>query len=128
AAAFAAEASGRLRGVPGVALATSGPGATNLLTGIGSCYFDSTPAVFITGQVNRNEQKKDRPIRQLGFQETDIVSMAHPITKGAWLVESPEDIPAIMARAFELALTGRPGPVIVDIPMDVQRAEIDVEP
>src|SRR5215216_1680233 len=71
AAAFAADASGRMTGIPGVAMATSGPGATNLLTGIGSCYFDSSPAVFITGQVNRDEQKGDRPIRQLGFQETD---------------------------------------------------------
>ncbi|MEL4383250.1 thiamine pyrophosphate-binding protein, partial [Shewanella algae] len=69
-AAFAADAYGRITGVPGVALATSGPGATNLLTGIGSCYFDSSPAVFITGQVNRNEQKGDKRIRQLGFQET----------------------------------------------------------
>ena len=65
AAAFAAEAVGRMTGVPGVALATSGPGATNLLTGIGSCYFDSSPAVFITGQVNRDEQKGSRPVRQL---------------------------------------------------------------
>src|SRR3954464_8225319 len=80
-AAFAADAYGRMTGRPGVALATSGPGATNLLTGIGSCHFDSTPAVFITGQVNRDEQKGDRAIRQLGFQETDIVAMAAPITK-----------------------------------------------
>ena len=67
AAAFAADATGRLTGIPGVAMATSGPGATNLLTGIGSCYFDSVPAIFITGQVNRSEQKGTRPIRQLGF-------------------------------------------------------------
>ena len=72
AAAFAAETLGRVTGVPGVAMATSGPGATNLLTGIGSCYFDSSPAVFITGQVNREEQKKSLPIRQLGFQERSI--------------------------------------------------------
>src|SRR5947208_7129697 len=78
AAAFAAEALGRMTGVPGVAMATSGPGATNLLTGIGSCYFDSSPAVFITGQVNRHEQKGNQPIRQLGFQETDIVAMVGP--------------------------------------------------
>src|SRR4030095_7474701 len=75
AAAFAADAVGRMTGTPGVAMATSGPGATNLLTGIGSCYFDSSPAVFLTGQVNRSEQKGDRRIRQLGFQETDIVAM-----------------------------------------------------
>jgi acetolactate synthase-1/2/3 large subunit len=124
-AAFAADAVGRLCGLPGVALATSGPGAVNLLTGIGSCYFDSTPAVFITGQVNRNEQKGERPIRQLGFQETDIVSMARPLTKAAWMVRAPEEIPAALRRAFRLAGEGRPGPVLLDIPMDVQRAQID---
>src|ERR1700683_5271614 len=70
AAAFAADAVGRMTGIPGVAMATSGPGAANLLTGIGSCHFDSSPAVFITGQVNRDEQKGERRIRQLGFQET----------------------------------------------------------
>jgi acetolactate synthase-1/2/3 large subunit len=125
AAAFAADAVGRLTGKPGVAMATSGPGATNLLTGIGSCYFDSSPAVFITGQVNRHEQKGDRPIRQLGFQETDIVSMVRPIIKAAWLVQRSEDLARILHDAFELAVTGRPGPVLVDIPMDIQRAEAD---
>jgi acetolactate synthase-1/2/3 large subunit len=125
AAAFAADAYGRMTGVPGIAMATSGPGATNLLTGIGSCYFDSSPAVFITGQVNRHEQKKDRAIRQLGFQETDIVSMAKPITKAAWLVENAEDFPDLLDRAFELAVSGRPGPVLLDLPMDIQRIKID---
>ncbi len=124
AAAFAAEAMARITGVPGVAMATSGPGATNLLTGIGSCYFDSIPAVFITGQVNLKEQKGNRPIRQLGFQETDIVSMAVPITKAVWRVQSPEDIPLILEQAFACALSGRPGPVLIDIPMDIQRSEI----
>jgi acetolactate synthase-1/2/3 large subunit len=129
AAGFAAEACARMTGVPGVALATSGPGATNLLTAIGSCFFDSTPAVFITGQVNRNELKGQRAVRQSGFQETDIVAIARPITKAAWLIESPEDVPAMLARAFATALGGRPGPVLVDIPMDVQRATISaVEP
>src|SRR6266850_5940558 len=104
AAAFAAEGVGRMTGIPGVAMATSGPGATNLLTGIGSCYFDSVPAVFITGQVNRSEQKGDRAIRQLGFQETDIVSMAAPITKAAWSLRSAEDIPRMLADAFALAV------------------------
>jgi acetolactate synthase-1/2/3 large subunit len=127
AAAFAADATGRITGVPGVAMATSGPGATNLLTGIGSCFFDSSPAVFITGQVNRHELKGDRKIRQLGFQETDIVSMAAPITKAAWQVLDPKDLAETLERAFALAIEGRPGPVLVDIPMDVQRAEIEIE-
>jgi acetolactate synthase-1/2/3 large subunit len=124
-AAFAADAYGRMTGVPGVAMATSGPGATNLLTGIGSCYFDSSPAVFITGQVNRHEQKGDRKIRQLGFQETDIVTMARPITKAAVRVTTPEEVPVALEQAFAVATSGRPGPVVLDIPMDVQRALIE---
>lgn len=123
-AAFAAEGWARMTGLPGVAFATSGPGATNLLTGIGSCYFDSVPAVFITGQVNRHEQKGELAIRQLGFQETDIVSMVRPITKAVWQVQNPEEFPELLHRAFQLALEGRPGPVLIDIPMDVQRVEI----
>ncbi|MBL7043929.1 MAG: thiamine pyrophosphate-binding protein [Pirellulaceae bacterium] len=126
AAAFAAEAFGRMTGTPGVAFATSGPGATNLLTGIGSCYFDSSPAVFITGQVNRHEMKGDRGIRQLGFQETDIVSVAQPLTKAAWLIHKPELLPSMLDNAFSLAMLGRPGPVLLDIPMDVQREVIRV--
>jgi acetolactate synthase I/II/III large subunit len=125
AAAFAAEGFARMTGIPGVSFATSGPGATNLLTGIGSCYFDSIPAIFITGQVNRNEQKGNRPVRQLGFQETDIVSIAAPITKAAWRIDCPEDLPALLNKAYHIALSGRPGPVLLDIPMDVQRSDIE---
>jgi len=128
AAAFAAEGYGRMTGVPGVAMATSGPGATNLLTGVGSCYFDSTPAVFITGQVNRHEQKGNKAIRQLGFQETDIVSMAAPITKHATMVQNPESLQESLEHAFETATSGRPGPVLLDIPMDVQRLQIEPKP
>ena len=128
AAAFGADAVGRVTGIPGVAIATSGPGAINLLTGIGSCYFDSSPTVFITGQVNRYEQKGTRNIRQLGFQEAEIVSMANPISKAAWLVSSPEEVPGFLEKAFLLAASGRPGPVLLDIPMDVQRAEIRLDP
>jgi acetolactate synthase-1/2/3 large subunit len=124
-AAFAAEGYARVTGLPGIALATSGPGATNLLTGIGSCYFDSTPAVFITGQVNRHELKGDREIRQLGFQETDIVTMAKPITKACFHVSDANDLPNIFENAFKVALEGRPGPVLIDIPMDVQRIQIE---
>lgn len=124
AAAFAAEAYGRVTGLPGIALATSGPGATNLLTGIGSCYFDSTPAIFITGQVNRHELKGERDIRQLGFQETDIVTMARPVTKACFQISDPDQLPQVFEDAFRIALEGRPGPVLIDIPMDVQRAQI----
>lgn len=123
-AAFAADAYGRITGVPGIALATSGPGATNLLTGIASCYFDSSPGVFITGQVNTFEQKGDRPIRQLGFQETDIVSMARPVCKACYEVRDAGELPAVFEAAFAEALGGRPGPVLIDIPMNVQRGEV----
>jgi acetolactate synthase-1/2/3 large subunit len=125
-AAFAAEGFARISGLPGIALATSGPGATNLLTGIGSCYFDSTPAIFITGQVNRHELKGDSGLRQLGFQETDIITMAKPITKYCVQVNDPNEIPLILEKAYTIALEGRPGPVLIDIPMDVQRTQIEV--
>lgn len=124
-AAFAAEAYARVTGLPGVALATSGPGATNLLTGIGSCYFDSIPAIFITGQVNRHEFKGDRNIRQYGFQETDVVAMAKPITKACFQIKEPDEISTIFEKAFKIALEGRPGPVLIDIPMDIQRYQME---
>lgn len=123
-AAFAAEGHARISGRPFVAMATSGPGATNLVTGIGSCFFDSVPAVFITGQVNRHEMKGALAVRQLGFQETDIVDMVKSITKAAIQVRDPEQLQTILEDAFRLAREGRPGPVLIDIPMDVQRADI----
>ncbi len=125
-ASFAADGYAREKNLPGVALATSGPGATNLLTGIGNCYFDSVPAVFITGQVNTHEQKGKREIRQLGFQETDIVSMAKPVTKAAYAISHESEIERIFYEAFSTAISGRPGPVLIDIPMNIQRAEITV--
>lgn len=127
-AAFAAEGFARISGIPGIALATSGPGATNLLTGIGSCYFDSTPCIFITGQVNRHELKLDKNIRQLGFQETDIVAMALPITKACFQILDQNELPDILNQAFEISTSGRPGPVLIDIPLDIQRLKIDSAP
>ena len=121
---FAADAYSRVKNIPGVALATSGPGATNLLTGIASCYFDSTPAIFITGQVNTHEQKGTKNIRQLGFQETDIISMAKPITKACFNITDAQALPRILEEAYQIATTDRPGPVLVDIPMDKQRENI----
>ena len=125
AAGFAAEGSARVQGIPGIALATSGPGATNLLTAIGSCYFDSVPAVFITGQVNTSESKGSLLIRQLGFQETDIVTMAKPICKRVFAVKSSAEIPQVLEDAFNVSLHGRQGPCLIDIPMDLQAEEID---
>lgn len=124
AASFAVSGWSQATGKVGVCLATSGPGATNLITGIATCYFDSVPAVFITGQVNRKELSTDKNLRQLGFQETNIVDIVRPITKGAWQVQDVEDVPRILEGAFNLAKSGRYGPVLIDIPMDVQRENI----
>lgn len=124
AAAFAADGMARISGRPGIAMATSGPGAINLLTGVGSSYFDSSPTIFITGQVNRSEKKGDLQIRQLGFQEADIVAISRPLTKGSWSVDNSQNIPSVLANAFRESLSGRPGPILLDIPMDVQREQV----
>jgi acetolactate synthase-1/2/3 large subunit len=126
AAAFAAEGYSRSGGNSiGVAMATSGPGATNMITGIASCFFDSIPCIFITGQVNTYEFKFNKPVRQVGFQETDIVNLVKPITKYAELVTEPDKIRYYLEKAFYMAKSGRPGPVLLDIPMNIQRAEIN---
>jgi len=128
-AAFAAE--GVARHTKGktiaVAMGTSGPGATNLITGIGSCWFDSVPCLFITGQVNTRELKGDRAIRQQGFQELDIVQVAHSLTKYAVRVDRAEDLLPELHKAISIALSGRQGPVLLDIPNDVQRMDISDE-
>jgi acetolactate synthase-1/2/3 large subunit len=127
AAAFAAEGYSRSGDNIGVAMATSGPGATNLITGIASCFFDSTPCIFITGQVNTYEFKFNKSVRQIGFQETDIVNLVKPITKYAALVTEPDKIRYYLEKAFYMAKSGRPGPVLLDIPMNIQRAEIKLK-
>jgi acetolactate synthase-1/2/3 large subunit len=126
AAAIAAEGYARAGGSIGVAMATSGPGATNLITGIGSCFFDSVPCLFITGQVNTYEYKFKKPVRQIGFQETDIVSIVRPIVKESRFVDDENAIRAVLEGSIDCATGGRPGPVLIDIPLNIQRAEIDV--
>src|ERR1041384_4636104 len=108
-----AQATGRV----GVCMATSGPGATNLVTPIADAYMDSVPIVAITGQVARPYIGTD------AFQEADIQGITLPITKHNFLVQDGEEIPRIMAEAFHLASTGRPGPVLVDVPKDVLQAQ-----
>lgn len=125
AAAMAAEAYSRVTKNLGAAVATSGPGATNLITGICCAWFDSIPTLFITGQVNTHETKGKRKIRQLGFQETDIVDIVRPITKFAQLITDPSQIRYVLEKAVYLARSGRPGPVLIDIPLNVQHAEIN---
>ena len=129
AAAFAAQGVARQASGTSLALAmgTSGPGATNLLTGIGSCWFDSIPYLFITGQVNVSELKGGRSIRQQGFQELDIVSMARSITKYSALVTEAEQLLPELHRALSLAQSGRKGPVLLGIPNNIQRMDIDDE-
>ena len=124
AAAMAAEGYSRTSGNFGVAMATSGPGATNLITGIGSCFFDSIPSLFITGQVNTYEFKFERPVRQVGFQETDIVKIVNPIVKYSLLIVEPEKIKCILEKSLITAKSERPGPVLLDIPLNIQRANI----
>jgi acetolactate synthase-1/2/3 large subunit len=126
-AAIAADAYGQLREGLGVALVTTGPGSTNAITGVAAAWLDSTPLLIISGQVKTADLAVGKGIRQLGFQEIDITSVVEPITKLAKRVDNPADIPTVLDQAITAALTGRPGPVWVDIPLDVQAAEIEVE-
>jgi len=111
----------------GVCLVTTGPGGTNALTGAAASWLDSIPVMFISGQVKRADLAQGRGLRQLGFQEIDIVSMVSPITKYAVTVTEPETIRYHCEKALFLARSGRPGPVWLDIPLDVQAAEIEPE-
>lgn len=111
----------RLNGKPGVCIVTSGPGATNLLTALATAYMDSIPLVAITGQVPCDQIGKDV------FQEADITGAAEPFTKHSYLVKDAKIIPEVLKNAFYIASTGRPGPVLVDIPLDIQRQEIEFD-
>ncbi len=121
AAAHAAEGYARVSGKVGVCSATSGPGATNLTTGIANAYLDSSPIVAITGQVASSFLGKD------AFQETDAVGVSMPLTKHNFQLHSVEEIPRVFKTAFKLANTGRPGPITIDMPKDMQTGEADVE-
>ncbi|MDD4237238.1 MAG: biosynthetic-type acetolactate synthase large subunit [Desulfotomaculaceae bacterium] len=118
-AAHAADGYARVTGKVGVCMATSGPGATNLITGIANAYMDSVPMVVITGQVATTQVGTD------AFQEVDITGITLPITKHNYLVKEPEQLPAIVKKAFHIAATGRPGPVLIDLPKDVAEAMIE---
>ncbi|HEY9824795.1 MAG TPA: thiamine pyrophosphate-binding protein, partial [Stenomitos sp.] len=121
-AAHAADGYARATGKVGVCFGTSGPGATNLVTGIATAHMDSIPMVVITGQVSSNAIGSD------AFQETDIFGITLPIIKHSYIVRDPNDMARIVAEAFHIASTGRPGPVLVDVPKDVGLAEFDYEP
>ena len=119
AAAHAADGYARASGRPGVCVATSGPGATNLVTGLATAHMDSTPVVAITGQVSRAMLGRD------AFQETDIIGITQPITKHSILVESVDDLADAVREAIAVATEGRPGPVLVDVPKDVQMGKTE---
>lgn len=111
----------------GVGLVTSGPGATNILTGVCSAYYDSVPCFFITGQVGQIHIKKNSKYRQLGFQETDVVSIFKSVTKYAKQIENKNEIQNELEKAYQISLEGRPGPVLLDIPFNIQNQNIKVK-
>ncbi len=127
--AIAAEGYARIKNFPGVAVITTGPGGTNAVTGIAGAWLDSIPILVIAGQVKRDNitPKKDGilTVRQIGFQELNIIDIVKPITKYAVTVENEEEIRFYLEKALYLSIHGRPGPVFVEIPLDVQAAEID---
>lgn len=118
-AAHAANGYARMSGRPGVCIATSGPGALNLITGIATAYADSIPLVVLTGQVSTDQLGKDV------FQEADITGAAEPFVKHSYLVKEAAQIPRILKEAFHIAGTGRPGPVLIDLPVDIQKEQIE---
>ena len=124
---FAAEGYAKVAGRPGVAIATSGPGGQNMLTSMGNCFYDSIPCIFITGQINSRFLRPDPSIRQVGFQETDIVAMAKPVTKHAVMLTDPETVRYEIEKAWHLATEGRPGPILLDIPLNIQKMDITPE-
>lgn len=111
----------------GVALGTTGPGATNLITGIADCWLDNVPCIFLTGQVNTHESKGNKNIKQQGFQELDIIALVHSITKYAKKIDTVEELLPELNKAIDIACSGRPGPVLLDIPMNIQCASIEEE-
>jgi acetolactate synthase-1/2/3 large subunit len=123
--AIAADAYSQYTNNLGVALVTTGPGGTNTITGVAGAWLDSTPVLFISGQVKRPDMIRDRGVRQMGFQEIDIISLVRPITKYAVTVMEPSSIRYHLEKAVHLAKHGRPGPVWIDVPLDVQAAMID---
>jgi acetolactate synthase-1/2/3 large subunit len=122
AAAMAVEAYSRIKGY-GVGMSTSGPGGTNMITGVCGCWFDSIPALFITGQVSTFDQKKNN-VRQRGFQEATMVELMKPITKFSVLENDPNKIPETLAKAINESISGRKGPVHIDLPLDIQQSKI----
>ena len=126
-ASIAAEAYARIREGYGVCLVTSGPGATNAITGLCGAYMDSIPVIFISGQAKTADLVGDQGVRQFGIQEVNIVSMVKPYTKYAVQIGKADDIKYELEKAAQIAISGRPGAVWIDIPLDVQATDVDIE-
>lgn len=123
AAAFAASAYARVRGY-GACIVTTGPGATNAITGLLGAWQDSIPCLFISGQTRAEHASYGRPVRQVGTQEAPIVDVVRPLTKFAWFVDDAKTLREVFERAYAVSIEGRPGPVWIDLPVDVQWGEI----
>lgn len=126
-AAFAAVGYAKTSGRCSLAYATSGPGAINMISGIADAYYDSAPVIFITGQLNTNEYTNIPDLRQQGFQQTNVISMVHSITKYCKQITRVEDLPEELEKAFVIATSDRKGPVLLDLPMNIQRMELDAD-
>lgn len=126
-AAIAAEGYSKATNNIGCAISSSGPGVTNMMTGIADAYFDSIPVLYITGQVNTYEYKYNKPIRQQGFQEMEVEQLVSPITKYSKMIDCVDDIPYELEKAIYIACEGRKGPVLLDIPLNIQRSDINIK-
>ena len=124
---FAAESYSRFKNKPGAAIVTTGPGGTNCTTGVACCWIDSVPTIFISGQVYLNQTIQNTGLRQIGVQEIDIVNMVKKFTKYSVMVKKPDEIKYHLEKAFYLSTDGRPGPVWIDIPADIQNSEINLK-
>jgi len=120
---YGAIGAAKITGFPQIVMVTSGPGATNLLTPVADAYYDSVPLLVFTGQVGTKDINFEKKVRQTGFQETDTVNIFKPVTKKSHILSLDEDISRIIFDSFMLTKEGRPGPVLIDLPMDVQRSE-----
>ena len=122
---FATESYARVKNKPGAAIITTGPGGTNCATGVACCWIDSVPSIFISGQVYLNQTIGKSGIRQVGVQEFDIINTIKPSTKYSAMVTKPEQIKYHLEKAYHFSMEGRPGPVWIDIPANIQNASVD---
>lgn len=126
AAVFMAEGYAKAKGVPGLVIVTSGPGGGNIVTGLQNCFYDSTPLIAITGQVNSRFIRPTTRMRQLGFQETPIVDIVRPITKFAALIMHEADVRVTLEKAIIECKSGRQGPVLIDLPVDMSKCSLTI--